>query len=228
MPLSGEEIELPPGYEDDEYILYVELFDNALDETIGDQYITYIYPDENTRDALSVIMYNLLSVLPDMVVEYGAEDQWRNKLIYLNLGFVWSPKVYTGTYQSLNIAGVGAEVMLSVNFLSFLGLKIGAGVTQDWVAVYKEESYRDMIFDIPVAVAFVLRPGNNLMLEPYIGANLNLSLQKTTKPYLLSWMAGAQLGVKAGPGIVTLDPRFSMDFHAHSNLLGLQFLWFAR
>lgn len=212
MPLTGENMppsEVPP---DHEHILNVELFDNSLNEVIGNQYITYAYPDEITTNGLSVIMYNLLSAIPDVVELYGAEDNWRNKFIYLNLNFVWNPRVYIGSYHSVNIAGVGAEVRVDVHFLRFMALKAGAEVSQEWVTVYQNQpGITDMILDFPVSVAFVLRPGN-LMLEPYIGGNWNVSLLKATRPHPFSWNAGVQLGIKVGAGVLTFDPRFAMDF----------------
>jgi hypothetical protein len=211
MPLAGEKIQTLPGSENDEYVLYVELFDNRLNDTIGNQYITYSYPDERTAASLSVIIYNMLSPLPDLAVQYGEDDNWRNRFVYLNLSFLWTPRVYTGTYQSVNAAGVGAEAMINIHFLRFLALKAGAELSQEWVVVYQDDAYTDMILDFPAAISFVLRPGDYMMLEPYVGGNLNLSLNGKTKPYPFSWMAGVQLGIKAGIGIVTFDPRFSMD-----------------
>jgi hypothetical protein len=216
VPAVGEKIQLLPGAEEDEYVLYIELFDNQLNENIGSQYITYSYPDERTVAALSVIIYNMLSALPDTVELYSAEDAWRNRFLHLNLNFLWNPSVYTGVYQSAYASRVGAEFMLDIHVLPFLALKAGAEVAPDWIVVSQNENkkneYNDMIISFPAAVAFVLRPGNILMLEPYAGASLNLSLNGISKPYPLSWMAGTQLGIKAGIGILTIDPRFSMDF----------------
>jgi hypothetical protein len=190
MPLEGEEIEMPPGSENDEYILYVELFDNALGETIGDQFITYTDTDKTTEEALSVIIYNLLSALPDAIELYSEADNWRNKFVYFNPVFIWTPKVYNASYQSANIAGVGAEVVVDIHILRFLALKAGAEVSQDWVAVYgADSSYSDMILDFPFGVAVVLRPLAYLMVEPYLGGSVNFSLLGITQPNRFSWTA---------------------------------------
>jgi len=217
MPIAEVEIELPPDSEGDDNVLFVELYDNAVGEAIGEQYITYSIPDENTENALSVIIYNLLSAIPDVIELYGEEDNWRNKLLYFNPNFLWVPKIYTGTLQSVHIAGVGAEFLVDINVLSFLAVKFGIDVTQDWVALYgPDTTHSDMIINFPIGVAYILRPLTYLMLEPYVGVNLNLSLQQRTKPYLFSWMVGFQGGIRAGPGIVVFDPRFSMDFGTSS------------
>jgi hypothetical protein len=151
--------------------------------------------------------------IPDTVELYGAEDNWRNKFIYLNLNFVWSPSFYVGTYPSK----VGAEVLLDIHLLRFLAVKAGVEISPEWVVISQtgttKDEYTDMILCFPAALAFVLRPGDNIMLEPYVGGSFNLSLNGKTKLYPLSWMAGVQLGLKAGFGVVTFDPRFSMDFN---------------
>ena len=49
------------------------------------------------------------------------------------------------------------------------------------------------------------------MLEPYAGLIFNMSLYGTIKPPPIAWMIGFQYGVKVGPGILFIDPRFSMD-----------------
>jgi len=205
---------LPPGTENDEWILYVELFDNLIDEVIGTQFLTYSIPDETTDDSLSIIIYNMLSGVPDLLEGMASYETWRNRMLYVNLNFLWNPRVYSGDYQSVNIASVGAEAMVEYHLLSFLAFKAGAEITQDWINVYTAvgESHTDMILDFPVAVAFVFRPQEIFMLEPYLGITYNLSLMGTTRPYPLSWMAGAELGIKLGPGILTIDPRFTMDF----------------
>jgi hypothetical protein len=214
MPLEEVEITMPPDTEGDRYVLFVELFDNSINETIGEQYITYEIPDANTEEALSVVLYNLLSAIPDVIELYGEEDNWRNKFVYLDLSFLWTPQVYSATFQSVYISSVGIEVKTSFHVLDFLSIRVGAELVPEWVVIYASESNytQDIIIDFPVAVAYVLRPMQNIMLEPYLGAKFNLSLQKVTHPYPFSWLAGIELGLRAGYGILTVDPRFAMDF----------------
>ena len=49
------------------------------------------------------------------------------------------------------------------------------------------------------------------MLEPYGGILFNIPMYDTTNPYVLSWLAGFQYGVKAGEHTFFVDSRFSMD-----------------
>ena len=227
MPITADlrsTLDLPPG-SIDEYVLYLELFNNAIDEVIGNQYITYYYPDETTQESLAVIMYYLLSSVPDLVPSSGSDDDdetWRHKWVYLNLNFVWTPRVYIAEQQSVNIAAVGAEAMLNIHPFRFLSIKAGAKVSQEWVVIYQsgraEDSQQDMILEFPAAIAFVARLQHNIMLEPYVGGSFNISMLGSTKPNPLSWMAGVQLSLKAGFGSITFDPRFSMDF-GQSNIV---------
>jgi hypothetical protein len=68
-----------------------------------------------------------------------------------------------------------------------MSLETGAQATVDWVVTSENaaDSYRNIILEIP--------------------------FYKTTKPYLVSWMAGLQYGGKAGSGVLFVDARFAMD-----------------
>lgn len=214
MPIEDLNEPIPLGAENDTNVLFVELFDNELGEVISDQFVTYSYPDEATNEMLSVIIYNMLSVIPDsMEGTFGSYDAWRNKRLYLNINFLWVPRVYTGQQQSVNIAGVGAEALVDFHIFRFLAVKAGVEITPEWVVMSSrpEEQTQDMIMSGTAALAFVLRPQDIFMLEPYVGAQYNFSLQNKTEPYPISWTAGFQLGIRTGLGIITIDPRFSMD-----------------
>jgi len=210
MPIAEEEIELPPDSEDDEYVLYVELFDNAQNVAIGEQFITFTIPDENTERALSVILYNLLSAIPDVLED---TDDWSNKFVYLDLRFLWTPKTYTGgEVQSTHIASVGAEFVADVHILSFLSVRLGAELSSDWLVVLQKNiGEQDMIIDFPFSVAYVFRPFTNIMMEGYLGGSFNLSLLGMSELSPLSWHAGFEIGIRLGMGILTIDPRYSHD-----------------
>jgi len=210
------DISLPSASEKDENILFVELFDNINDQEIGTQFITYKgWPDASTDESLAVIIYNLVAGIPDLISSQIGGETWRHKALYLNLSFLWTPRVYSGDYQSVNMSSVGAEVSVNFHFLPFMGIRAGAQISQDWLNPYSNstDNYMDLILELPLAITFVIRPAELLLIEPYLGASYNLSIFGTTVPYPFSWMAGVNLGLKAGVGIITLDPRFSMDFN---------------
>jgi len=212
MPIAEEEIELPPDSEDDEYVLYVELYDNRQNVAIGEQFITFTVPDENTERALSVILYNLLSAIPDVLE--GDIDDWRNKFLYLDLRFIWKPTAYSRTIQETNIAQVGAEFVADFHIVNFFSVRLGVELSQDWVIVFPGETGAyalDMILSFPLSVAYVLKPFHSIMIEPYLGGNFNLSLQDAARVYPFSFHAGIEVGIKLGPGILTIDPRYTQD-----------------
>jgi hypothetical protein len=73
-----------------------------------------------------------------------------------------------------------------------------------------------MTLEIPLLLRVVIKPGTNFMLEPYSGICLNFSLLGQTKPSQVSWVLGYQNGIKAGPGALFFDFRFSMDLFKSS------------
>jgi len=221
MPIAEEEIELPPDSEDDEYVLYVELYDNKQDVAIGEQFITFTLPDENTERALSVILYNLLSAIPDVLE--GDIDDWRNKFVYLNLCFLWSPAMYIGQSDNIAVhtARIGAEFIADFHILNFLSVKVGAEVAPDWVPIYQGGAnlhQTDMVLSFPLSISYVLKPFQSIMLETYLGGSFNLALQNAIKQYPWSLHAGVELDIRLGPGILTIDPRYSMDLGRSSVL----------
>ena len=215
MPIAEleEEIEMPPDSEDDENILFIELFDNTMQEIIALQYITYTIPDATTDEALSVIIYNLISGIPDLLEGTGSYDDWRNKRLYLHASFLWTPRMYAADYVAVHNAGIGGQIMADYHFLSWLAVTAGVQVSQDWVTTYSDPNdyVQDMVLYVPLAAKFVFRPGDLFMLEPYLGLQGNFSLLQTTWSFPLAWIIGAQFGVKVGFGIVTLDAGFAMD-----------------
>jgi len=147
--------------------------------------------------------------------KFGIEDDevdWRDKFLYLNMCIVWIPKVYTASSSSYNIVSVGVELLADVHPISFLSVRVGAELSQDLIVVHSSEIMSDMILDFPVSVAYVFSPKPNIMLEPYLGVNLNFSLQGVTSPYHFSWNAGAELSLKTALGTLMVDPGFSRDF----------------
>jgi len=164
------------------------------------------------------------TVLSAQEADYAPEEaDWNNRFVYAGLSLLWVPRIYTAAGQSNNIASLGLELTADIHLLRFLSVRAGAELSQDMIIVVSNEIVLDRILDFPVNVAYVLRPLPNLMLEPYLGINYNLSLQGNTNPYPFSWNVGAELGIKTGLGILTIDPRFSRDFGNSSLPYGLKY-----
>ena len=197
-----------------EYLFFVELLDPKTLRPIAQQEIIYTVIDPYVDHLLSIIIYNMLSALPDIVQDFD----WRDRWLFVGGNLLWSARVYEGEHQSFNVANMGAGVMANFQFLSFLALDFGVEITQDWVVIYQStgESVKDMVMEIPLALKIVIKPMDLYLIEPYGGVRYNFSLTGNTRPFVLSWIAGFQMGVKTGPGIFTIDPRVAFDFENSS------------
>jgi len=194
-----------------EFVFTVELINTETGRNIGGQRLIYTSTsDASVGNLISIIVYNLLSGIPII----GEMDDWRDKWLFLGLNGIWAPRIYTGERQSASWANFGLGITAEFHFLDFMSFGIEPQLVQDWVVVSESsgEAYTDLMLEIPLLVKFVLKSFDNFAVEPYLGASFNFSLTGTTEPSLCSWRAGIQLGIKAGPGMIIIDPRFSMDF----------------
>ena len=189
-------------------IFYLELINSQTNEAISWQYIVYSQIDRAMDGLVSVIVYNMLSAIPDIVLA----DDPRNKWLFAGAGAMWAPRIYKNDNESVYLLNFGLGLEAEFQFLNFMALSAGLQFAQDWILASGDIEYRDLILEIPVALKFVFKPANYYLLEPYGGVSFNISLMRTTEPSLFSWFAGFQFGVKAGPGFITIDPRFTMDF----------------
>ena len=194
-------------------IFHLELLKSGTNEVIAKQHVVYYLLDASVVSMLSAMAYNMLSHLPNV---WGSDD-WRDNRLFLDAGLMWAPRLYFAESQSINWMNIGLGFSGEYHFNNIIAAGIGLQFSQDWILVSQinELEYRDLILDIPFLFKFVLKPGD-LMLEPYTGLSLNLSLMQITQPSFLSWLVGMQLGVKAGPGSIVIDPRFSLDLYTSS------------
>jgi len=150
---------------------------------------------------------------PDVVPEEPVKNvDWRNNWLYLGLAAKWTPGFYTGAAKQLPFPyGVQGGISAEIHFLNFMSLETGAEVQLEGVKV-STKNYPDLILEVPVLIKLVMKPGAISMLEPYVGAYLNLlQIKKTITPFLLSVGIGFQYSVKVGPGAVFLDAGGAMD-----------------
>ena len=189
-----------------EFTLRLELIDNATGELIGEQRLVYVAVDASVGDLLSIQVYNMLAGIPDI----EETNDWRDNWLFLETSLLWSPRIYIEQNQSVNWLNFGLRASLEFHFTNFLSLGAGAQFVQDWVVTSIDE-HRDLVLEIPLALKIVLKPSNYYMLEPYGGIAFNFSLLNATIPSPSSWFVGLQFGVKAGAGMIVIDPRFSMD-----------------
>jgi len=209
--LAANAVPVPPpqGRQAESHVFNLQLIDSKTGEIIGEQHLIYTEIDTSINGLVSIIVYNLLSCIPDQV----ETNDWRSNWLYLGASVLWSPRLYISNYQSVNWLNVGLGISAEYHFLNFMSLGLGANFTQDWLVVTVGREYRDLILEVPLSLRFVFKPTDHLMLELYGAFSVNLSMMQVTKVSPFSLSAGFQFGVKAGPGIFTVDPRFSMDLY---------------
>jgi len=195
------------------HIFNLELIKTENSEVIARQNVVYYLLDTVVVSMVSTMAYNMLAGFPNTL----APEDWRNNHLYINAGVMWAPRLYIGEAESFNWGNVGLGLSGEFHFSKLIAAGIGLQFTQDWIVVSQADAieYRDLILDIPFMFKFVFKPGD-LMLEPYTGLSLNLSLMQLTQPSLLSWLIGMQFGVRAGRGSIVIDPRFSLDLFSSS------------
>jgi len=205
---SEEESDAPLS-ENQDFVFTLELVNSITGGVIARQYLIYRYVDAAVGELVSVIVYNMLSNIP----EIENDLDWRENWLFVDVNAMWAPRVYTGQEQSVSWVNFGLGASLEYHFLDFMSVSAGIQLVQDWVVVTKTngDQFRDLLLEVPLSIKFAFKPAQ-LMLEPYGGVSFNFSMFGTTKPSFLSWFAGFQFGVKAGPGMIIIDPRFSMDF----------------
>jgi len=171
---------------------------------------------ETVRDAFSAAVDEVIAAKPPEEPVEGEPvdpDRWRNGSWYLAGTVAWSPRVYIGEYESVFLPNVCAGVTVEFHFLNRFSVETGGSVTSDWITLDPsgKVDYRDLMLEIPFSFKFSFKPSTHFMLQPYLGLILNFALYGTIKPPPAAWMAGFQYGVKAGPGVFYIDPRFSID-----------------
>lgn len=214
LPPSNEP---PPerfNADDLEFIFYLALVNNNTDQAMGEQYIIYKVLDDSVSKLVSVMVQNMLSFIP-VDLEKGAVrgDDFRHKWLYLDAILSWAPSLYSGDDQSFSWLTFGGGIGAEFHFVKFMSLGLGLQIKQDWVVVTRGvDEHRDLIMEIPLTLRYVVKPADTYMIEPYTGVNINISLQKNTKPSLFSLLVGCQIGIDMGPGMLVIDPRVAIDF----------------
>ena len=204
------EAEYETDSENDEFVFRLELVDSKTNTVLGQQEIIFLVVDSSVDELISVIIYNLLSGIPDIIE--GLD--WRDKYLFLSGALLWAPRLYEADYQSISIANAGLSIMAEFHFLPYMALGLGMEFTNDWVVVSaaQDESYLDFVMEFPLIIKGVFKLSDFYSIEPYAGVKFNLSVTNLTAPFWISWLAGFEFGFKAGQGMVTINPRFAMDF----------------
>jgi hypothetical protein len=191
-----------------QYVLHLAIVDNKTNKSRSDGELVYENP-EDIKDLFPSLVYTLLFTIP----EGAGKDNWRNQWMYAGVSAFWTPRIYTSESASTHLANFGGGLFSEYHLLNFLSVGAGFELASDLTKVYAKigENYSNVLLEIPVYIKFVFKPGDYFLIDLYGGVHLNLPFEKTTEPPVISWLIGVQYGVKAGPGVLFIDPRFSMD-----------------
>ena len=197
-----------------EYVFMLELLNSRTNEVIGRQSIMYNVIDETIIDFISIIVFNMLSVIP----EREEENNWYDNWLFVDLSVLWAPRTYITEHQSIHWFNFGIGISAEYHFLDFLSVEMGVQFSQDWIVVSSRDGdeERDLILEVPIALKYVLKPSNYLIMSPYAGLLLNYPVMGRTNPAGFSAFAGFEICIKAGPGMITIDPRFAFDLSTSS------------
>jgi len=188
-------------------VFLIELIHKEKREIISRSFLIYEETDAPVSEELGIVLYEMLSVLPQIEEITDFRSNW----LFIEASALWAPRMYRDEGSSLFIENFGIRLAFDIQFLDFLSLSIGAQISRDWVVVTNSASLHDLILELPLALKLSLKPGSGVMFEPYGGISYNISLWDGTNPSQFSWFAGLQIGIRAGPGMIVLDPRYSED-----------------
>jgi len=206
------------------FVLHLVLRDNSTGGVLFFDDLFYSNPGEISELLVTrldrLMAYSVVNVTRD-AGNYGLivpePDTWRSREWFFGALVYWAPRIYVGEGTSTYYVNFGVGLYTDYTFkkraggLSNLSIGTGLELAPDWVAITDRESARDLVLEIPLLVKYSFKPSTHFLLAPYAGININLALYAETKPPILAWRAGFQYGVKAGQGMVVIDPWFSMD-----------------
>jgi hypothetical protein len=200
---------------DRHYAFHLELRDNKTGELKVEGSLLY-ESQEDAKQQLPFLVSSLLFTIPaDIIVEdVEINPDWRDKSLYLGLSAKWTPGFYTGGSQAKIPAGIQGGLSAEFHFSSFISVETGVEVQFDGVraTVNKQtKDYYGIIIGVPLLLKLCLKPGENSMIEPYVGPYFNILQIGNLKPYFLSIETGLQYSIKAGPGALFFDAGAAMD-----------------
>jgi len=191
-----------------QYVFRLTLLDTKTNAVQAEGDVVYTNANEAVN-AFSTLVYTLLLTIPESAGKFN----WRNKWVYTGVSAFWTPRAYAADSAAMHVVNFGGGIYGELQFFDFLAAGIGFEFTTDKikVSVKDEKDYENMLLEIPVTIRHVIKPGEYFLLEPYVGIQLNLPFTTDTKPPVISGLVGFEYGVKVGPGVFYIDPRFSID-----------------
>ncbi|MDR3337411.1 MAG: hypothetical protein LBT16_09425 [Treponema sp.] len=210
--------------EEDPHFLSVSLFQTDSAREI----ITLSWDYENLESMYTwnpYIIFQLMSNAPKTRTREREEKEpspmdsnsWQNKWLWVGpvaaFGFAYndaaSARGFNGSFLNLNL-------MVDVDFLNFMGISLGFGYIWRYpLVIIDNAKYHEEVgnFVAPVLVRYIFKLPN-LMIEPYLGAQLNFSTKFKYGPSgpIPTIIGGADLNWKAFQGVISTGARVGYGY----------------
>jgi hypothetical protein len=140
-------------------------------------------------------------------------DAWKHNWLFLNARLGVSNRYFltkAGEPAVLLFTGE-AGIEPEFHFANFFALQFGLNYAMDWDPRNSSPLNGTYILSVPFMAKFIFNTSTATTLGIYGGGYASFAILGQTTPPPLGILAGADLAIKAGPGAVLFDVRFSAD-----------------
>jgi hypothetical protein len=225
--LSKEEIVLEA--ESGEFVFTLELVSSSTNTVIARQYIIYAGIDSSVGGLLSIIVYNMLTMIPDI----NEDHDWREKWLYLRASFDYPFVFYTLQSKGLfnDLAVYKGDInkpdyfsTLDHKFTALPGMTIGAEFQylyfmsfgfncQIFLGDTKDNSFINAAAGAELKFPLKFLPG--FLIEPYLGLSFPLNVSPVFAEFpSIAGGGGVLFAVKGGKnGAIFIDVKYLASFN---------------
>jgi hypothetical protein len=147
-------------------------------------------------------------------------DAWKYRWLFLNARVGLSSRYYfavSDTAPSASILTLDAGFESELHLFNFLVLQLGLNFALDRAEYRRSPAnpspivYATSVLSAPLMVKYLFNPSPLTTLGPYLGAYASFPLLGAAKPPPFGLLAGLDLSVKTGPGVLLFDLRYAAD-----------------
>ena len=152
--------------------------------------------------------------------EAGSSDVWKKRRVFLNARAGLSSRYYLGRSDSAPTASIltfDGGLESEFHLFDFLALQLGVNFALDQAEYRRSPSnpvpmvYAASVLSVPLMAKYMFNPSALATLGPYLGAYWTVPLLGSVLPPPLGLLAGLDLSVKTGLGVLLFDIRYSVD-----------------
>jgi hypothetical protein len=145
--------------------------------------------------------------------EGSALDAWKYKWFFLNARIGISSRFFLKKENILDVLIFTGEAGIEGEFhlFNFLALQGGLDYAMDWDPRTSTPLNGSFIMSVPFMAKFIFNTGTAATMGIYGGGYANFAILGNTSPPPLGILAGLDFALKAGPGAVLFDIRYSAD-----------------